>query len=269
MPAWKARREVFTGPRRVPIATNSSWTTRIAETGFQDQAEVKTIWLGLDVNLFQPLQKWVARSLLGLPEDAVIAICGAINLKEERKGGRMLQECIAALSTEPNMMVLGFGQGSQFYDGIRGLGSITDERQMALLFNAADFIINAAKEEAFGQTLMEAAACGLPIVGTDVGGVKDIARPGENALLVEYGDTEGMLQCVRRVAEDLDLRRALSRASRKIVELDFSLQTQAASWSTFVSEALGLRACDASTPAQASIGEVSMPRRRAGVTEAI
>jgi glycosyltransferase involved in cell wall biosynthesis len=237
-PAWTARREVFTGSDRVPIATNSTWTTEIADRGFAGKADIRTIWLGLDTSLFEPFPKWIARKLLGVPEDIVIAICGAVDLGEERKGGKMLRQCVAALARERQVMVLGFGHNSQFFEGIQGVGSILDERQMPILFNAADFVINAAKEEAFGQTLMEAAACGLPIVGTDVGGVKDIARPETNALLVSYGDTEGMLDCVRRLTTDVGLRREMSRASRVIVKSDFSLERQAEAWTAMVDEVL-------------------------------
>jgi glycosyltransferase involved in cell wall biosynthesis len=245
--AWIARRETFVGPRRIPIATNSTWTTDVAERGFQGKANIRTIWLGLDINLFEPFPKWVARRTLALPEDAVIAICGAVDLSERRKGGKMLRECIAALAKERRVIVLGFGHNSDSFKHIHGVGSIIDERRMPTLYNAADFFINAAEEEAFGQTLMEAAACGLPIVGTDVGGVRDIARPEKNALLVPYGDTEGMLHGVRRLTIDVGVRREMSLASRLIAESEFSLERQAQAWTKMLNEVFDRPNSDANT----------------------
>lgn len=234
--AWAARRDIFEGSNRVPLATNSTWTTRIAEMGFGGRADVRTVWLGVDTSLFKPFDKRIARRLLGLRQDEFIAICGAINLGEQRKGGPMLRSVISRLASQKGVTVVGFGHNSEHFEGIHGFGNINDERQMAVLFNAADIMINAAQEEAFGQTLMEAAACGLPVVATDVGGVRDVARPNENALLVPYGQVSEMLAAINLLKASVDKRVEMGIVSRKIASSDFSMQAQSQNWLRFLED---------------------------------
>jgi glycosyltransferase involved in cell wall biosynthesis len=72
--------------------------------------------------------------------------------------------------------------------------------------------------------LLEAAACGRPLVATDVPGCRDIARDGVNALLVPLDDAEGLADAIDRLALDPQLRRKFGKAGRELVELKFSSQ---------------------------------------------
>jgi glycosyltransferase involved in cell wall biosynthesis len=71
-------------------------------------------------------------------------------------------------------------------------------------------------------SLLEAAACGRPLVATDVPGCRDIARPDVNALLVPLDDTEALADAIERLALDRELRRRFGAASRELVEGKFS-----------------------------------------------
>lgn len=237
--AWAERRGVFTGEGRIPIATNSNWTSDVARRAFDDRALVSTVALGLDENLYRPSSRSLARALLNLPEEGIVAIVGAVNLAEERKGGPMLRGVLEALARDSKVTVIGFGHNSEYIAGVKGFGNIVDERMMPILFNAADLMINAPKDEAFGQTLMEAAACGLPLVATHVGGGGEVARADENAILVSYGDIDAMVEGVSRLALDSDMRRAFGRRSREIVERDFSVEAHAERWARLFN-ALGM-----------------------------
>jgi len=72
------------------------------------------------------------------------------------------------------------------------------------------------------MTLLEAAACGRPLVATDVPGCREIARPGLNALLVPPDDAQALADAIDRLASDSDLRQRLGRAGRALVEQEFS-----------------------------------------------
>jgi glycosyltransferase involved in cell wall biosynthesis len=226
--AYAERRSVFTGEDRVPIATNSAWLTKVADDAFHGRAAITTTQLGLDENLFRPQPRTWLRQFLDLPQDALIGIVGAVNLAEERKGGPMLRAVLDRLEREGRVQVIGFGHNSEYVAGVRGFGNISDERVMPLLFGAADFMINCAREEAFGQTLMEAAACGLPLVTTDVGGVGEVACSNENAILVPYGDVDAMADGIGKLASDGTMRQNFGRRSREIVLERFSVQAHAA-----------------------------------------
>jgi glycosyltransferase involved in cell wall biosynthesis len=69
---------------------------------------------------------------------------------------------------------------------------------------------------------LEAAACGRPLVATDVPGCRDIARPDVNAFLVPRDDAEALADAIDRLALNPELRQKFGRASRHLVEQNFS-----------------------------------------------
>src|SRR5262245_37074808 len=71
-------------------------------------------------------------------------------------------------------------------------------------------------------SLLEAAACGRPLVATDVPGCREIACPGVNAFLVPLDDTQALAEAIDRLARDPQLRHKFGKAGRELVELKFS-----------------------------------------------
>src|SRR5690606_24505311 len=58
------------------------------------------------------------------------------------------------------------------------------------LYNISDLKLLLSEKEAFGLVMLEAMACGVPGIGTNVGGIPEIVEPDQNGYLVELGDTE-------------------------------------------------------------------------------
>lgn len=76
--------------------------------------------------------------------------------------------------------------------------------------------------EGLPKSLLEAAACGRPIIGTDVPGCREIARVGENALLVPPNAPEALADAIESLYRDKGLRERFALASRRIVEKELS-----------------------------------------------
>ena len=70
---------------------------------------------------------------------------------------------------------------------------------------------------------MEAMACGLPSISTRLAGIPDIIEDGVSGILVEQRDAAALAVAIRKLAEDLELRRSLSRAGRQQIEREFRL----------------------------------------------
>jgi glycosyltransferase involved in cell wall biosynthesis len=95
---------------------------------------------------------------------------------------------------------------------------------IAALWARAHIAVLPSYREGLPLSLLEAAACGRPLVATDVPGCREIARPGVNAFLVPLGDTEALAEAIDRLARDPQLRREFGKAGRELVELKFSSQ---------------------------------------------
>lgn len=82
----------------------------------------------------------------------------------------------------------------------------------------ADIYVSASKTEGLPLSILEAMACGLPIVATDAGGTKDIVQTCVNGFLIGIDDEEELKNALRRLVDDKALRMRCSRMSREIAE---------------------------------------------------
>lgn len=76
--------------------------------------------------------------------------------------------------------------------------------------------------EGLPKVLLEAAACGRPLVATDAPGCREIVRHGENGLLVPLRDAASLADAIGRLLADAELRHTMGQKGRRMVELEFS-----------------------------------------------
>jgi len=99
-------------------------------------------------------------------------------------------------------------------------GTLEPER----LYPAMDAYICTSKTEGFSNVLLEAAASGLPLIATRVGGNPEIVFPGENGFLVPVSSPKEIAESALAIIDDPTLRRHMGRHSRELVERRFSLE---------------------------------------------
>ena len=108
-------------------------------------------------------------------------------------------------------------------DRVRLVGSVQHEAVPTVL-ESGDVFLNTTTAESFGVSVMEAAACGLCIVTTDVGELPNLWKDGEDALLVPPSDPEAMAAAVKRILEEPGLPGKLSTNARcKAEQFDWSV----------------------------------------------
>jgi len=95
----------------------------------------------------------------------------------------------------------------------------------AKLYSAMDAYICTSETEGFSNVLLEAAASGLPLIATQVGGNPEIVFPGENGFLVPIAKPEDVAQAALTLVDDAMLRRRMGSQSRELAERQFSLET--------------------------------------------
>jgi glycosyltransferase involved in cell wall biosynthesis len=87
----------------------------------------------------------------------------------------------------------------------------------------SDIMVMPSRREAFGVAAVEAAACGLPVIATKVGGIPEIVQDGTSGILISPDDRQALSQAILRLATDRELRVAMGQAGRKIAEERFDL----------------------------------------------
>jgi glycosyltransferase involved in cell wall biosynthesis len=103
--------------------------------------------------------------------------------------------------------------------GLDVLGHIGDIRQVWAISHIA---VLPSRREGLPKSLLEAAACGRPIVATDVPGCREIARANVNALLVPADNATALADAIDQLASDAGLRQRFGAAGRTMAEAEFS-----------------------------------------------
>ena len=105
-------------------------------------------------------------------------------------------------------------------DRVNFLGKI---ESVAPLLASADLFLLPSENESFGLSALEALASGVPVVGTDVGGVPEVVRNGETGILCRVGDVEAMAQAALLILGDKDRWQAMSELGITDARARFSL----------------------------------------------
>jgi glycosyltransferase involved in cell wall biosynthesis len=192
------------------LVANSQWTLENARrSGLTSGRRAELIHYGLDQTIYRPENRAIAREALGISPDEAVICFAAHNLSYPHKGGAQLVEALAGLKFDGSIRLLTMGSGKiqappQFQH--THFGRIESDPMQSLIYRAADVFVIPSLEEAFGQTALEAIACGTVVAGFSVGGIVDIVETGLNGELVERGNASLLSRAIKRLLLDAGLR---------------------------------------------------------------
>jgi colanic acid/amylovoran biosynthesis glycosyltransferase len=114
-------------------------------------------------------------------------------------------------------------------DRVRLHGRIASSEVRGLL-READVLLHSSLSEGIPTVALEAMACGVPVVTTDCGGVREVVRDGVDGLVVPPRDAAALAAALRQVAENPELRRRMGASGRERVREVFALDAQLAAY---------------------------------------
>jgi N-acetyl-alpha-D-glucosaminyl L-malate synthase BshA len=109
---------------------------------------------------------------------------------------------------------------------------------VAPLLASADLFLLPSQSESFGLSALEALACGVPVVASDVGGLPEAVRHGETGVLCPMGDVEGMADAAIHLLRDRDRWQTMSAAAAADARARFSLDAIVARYEALYREAV-------------------------------
>ena len=205
----------------VVVAVSEDIAEKLALVGVP-QSKIKVVTNGVD-RRFRPGDRAEARQELALPAEGIIVLF--VGLIVPVKGLEILVDALASVSGEKPLCLL-VGEGPQKTElqraaKERGLCEYwrfvgqraTDEIPVWMV--AADMLVLPSYSEGRPNVVLEAQACGLPVVATRVGGTPELVRDEINGLLVESGDAQALAEAIQRLSRDAVLRQALGQAGRE------------------------------------------------------
>ncbi|MHC1753252.1 glycosyltransferase [Humidesulfovibrio sp.] len=186
-----ARKAAAYAKTALHAAAPSHWLAQLARTApLLAGVPVDVVPNGLDTEVFAPQDRTAARAALGLPREGRLVLLGADHaLSDARKGCSALLAALAghAGPESPPARCVVFGNTPEQTPAGNALllGPLRDDRTLAQVYSACDLYAFPSTQDNLPNTVVEALACGLPVLAFDVGGLADLVRHGENGMLVK------------------------------------------------------------------------------------
>lgn len=188
---------------------------------------LKILHPGVDHSVFRPGDREAARAALGLGDAAVMLFVGRLQpLKGADLALRALEELVPALDREVSLLLVGGASGPGGEGEVARLGELArtlgvedrvsflgpqPHHRLPLYYNASDVVTVCSHSESFGLAALEAHACGIPVVGTPVGGLSHIVRDRSSGYLVADRDPAVFAARLKTLLSDQELHERFSK----------------------------------------------------------
>jgi glycosyltransferase involved in cell wall biosynthesis len=230
---WRRKKKYYSTlhSKRLHIVTPSRWLgEQVKRSPLLSRFSRSVIPYGLDLEVFKPRDRHFSREVLGIPQDAKVILFVSNGLHTHLKGFKHLVGALEGVSSSSGIFLLCLGFGSspaieQFPHA--HIPSMTNDRSLSMVYSAADVFVLPSLADNLPNTMLEALACGTPVVGFATGGIPDGVRPEVTGLLAKTGDSAELRAAILKILNN-DARRAEMSANCRrvaVAEYDLSLQT--------------------------------------------
>ena len=206
--------------KSVAVVANSEGLKKLALESNPKQP-IRVIYNGINTDVFRPLER---------EDDGVFEIICASRLSK-RKGFRYVIDAVAKLlQHHPNIhLTIAGGEGDaegELKKQVAELGlgenvTFTGHyvfEEIVPLYQKADVFVFPSFNEGMSNNMLEAMACGLPIIMTPTGGAEELVRDGENGFMINFADSDAIADKISRLIGDRRLRGDMGRSSRQSAE---------------------------------------------------
>jgi len=263
---WRRKRELYT-KSHLYVVTPSRWLMEKVKQSMLAPAvlEARVIPNGVDLTVFRSADKQEIRAVLGLPQDTKVFVFAANGIRRNvYKDYSTMRAAISLVGKRlhaQKVLFIALGEDSLTERNgeaeIRFIPYQKSREAVARYYQAADVYLHAARADTFPNTVLEALACGTPVVATAVGGIPEQVKRLELAdgewrmtnlnrygmheatgILVPPGDAAGMAVGIERLLNDDSLRARMGENAAKDARERFDLQRQADSYLAWYKELL-------------------------------
>jgi glycosyltransferase involved in cell wall biosynthesis len=260
---WQRKARIY-AKSRLNVTTACEWLMRKVRQSILAPAlhQARVIPNGVDVSLFTPAEKEAARAKLAIPPGVCTCLFVARLMKANAtKDYETIKTAIQLLAEwRPKQHLLFLARGADA--PAERIGNIeirfspfsADYRDVVPYYQAADVYVHAANADTFPLAVLEALACGTPVVATAVGGIpeqikslgpapeggdwKDHSVEEATGVLVRPKDSEALAMALVRLLDDEALRHRLSQNARRDAQLRFDIEDQVAAYLEWYAELL-------------------------------
>jgi glycosyltransferase involved in cell wall biosynthesis len=246
---WQRKRSIYSHSR-LYVATPCQWLMDKVHASILSEgiADSRVIPHGIDLSIFPPKPKFEVRKALGLPQETQIILFAANGIRKNVWKDYTLMRGAIRLLGEMDTPILFLALGEDAPSEQIGNARIQfvpfqeDVTRVAQYYQAADVYLHGARVETFPNTILEALACGVPVVATAVGGIPEQIQgyggfgvsptlnkdsvDAATGILVPPGDAHSMAQALEKLLENKDIRQRLGHNATDDAKQRFDLKLQ-------------------------------------------
>jgi glycosyltransferase involved in cell wall biosynthesis len=247
---WREKRGIYRASK-LYVHAISDWVKQRAEKSILADGirDLRVIHTGIDRSIFSPGEQAPARRRLNLPiGHHILAFVATRPTENCFKDFACLRSCLGRLGTDEKLgpiLLVAIG-GSAGYERIGSAELVlwsysADRNRLADLYRSADIYLHAAKADTFPRAVLEALACGTPVIANAVGGIPEQIRSLDvsfrdsvgshseetaTGILVKARDDAAMAAAVKSLLSNKGLLRMLGAHAAKDAAIRFDLQRQ-------------------------------------------
>jgi glycosyltransferase involved in cell wall biosynthesis len=212
------------------VTTGEALKRELVERNGYPAVRIDSVPTGVDPQRFRPGERNEARRRLSLPHDKTLV--GVVATLRSWKGHRFLIEALAGLPAQIGLVIVGDGPQRAALESLvdkRGLRERTwfagNQDDVVPWLQALDvFALPSYANEGVPQALIQAMLVGLACVTTAVGGIPELAKDGQTALVVPHQQAAPLREAIRKLIDEKDFAGRLGRAARAHCEAGFSYE---------------------------------------------
>ncbi len=204
-------------PEKTYIAISKQVANEL-KNEFGIEKNVEIVHHGVDATKFSPGPSTI-REELGIPSDE---LCFLFAGSFERKGLECTLRALAKASVPSTLLILGEGNFSYFKNladslGLKKIRFLGKRSGVERYFRGSDVFLLPTQYEPFGLVILEALACGLPVITSRCAGAAELITHGqEGFLLDDPKNSDELAKYIRSIVMDRDLRMKMKVAARNI-----------------------------------------------------
>ncbi|MDJ0745515.1 MAG: glycosyltransferase family 4 protein [Xenococcaceae cyanobacterium MO_167.B27] len=237
---WQRKAKAWKN-QNITIVAPSHWMADCAKkSSLFKNYRIEVIPNGIDTKVYKPIDKQLAKNILGLPQDKYIILFGAIAATSDpRKGFNLLMPALQKLkySQKQDLMELVVFGSSQpnnppdFSFKVHYLGRLYDDISVALLYAAADIFVAPSIQDNLPNTVMEALACGTPCVAFNIGGMSDMIEHKQNGYLAQAFVDEDLAAGIQWILADQERYCKIAQEASNKAAQCFTIEIKAQKYS--------------------------------------
>lgn len=234
---WQKKRELY---KKYPITFTapSRWMASKAEESglFKEKTNVRVISNPIDTDIFKPKTQIECRDYFKLPSEAKLILFGSAKFNDERKGFKFLYEAIQKVKKDPaykalELVVYGFAPDKIQFPGLKVhyVGMLKSDIDLSICYNACDLLALPSVADNQPLAIMEALACGVPVLSFAIGGIPEMVETGQNGFLAPALDTDLLAKGLKEILDNSNMEEMKKTARERSLN-EFSYHSVGKQW---------------------------------------